>query len=161
VALHVALGHEVGLCDLTLGEMASNGTVEDRRREAADAAKVLGVAWRQNLEWPDGGITSAPEFVRSAVDLLPRASPRTIAIPHTGRIAIPIMSPPAKSVDAGGIQERPAPVRDARRAVAARVGLLLLHQRRRHAVVRCAMSRRTIRKSATRSRASARSSHPR
>src|SRR4029453_17821875 len=82
VALHVALGHEVGLCDLTLGEMGSNGTVEDRRREAADAAKVLGVAWRQNLEWPDGGIPRAPEFVRSGVDLLRVHRPRTIAIPY-------------------------------------------------------------------------------
>jgi N-acetylglucosamine malate deacetylase 1 len=82
VALHVALGHEVGLCDLTLGEMGSNGTVEDRRREAAAAAKVLGVAWRENLEWPDGGITSAPEFVRSAVDMLRTHRPRVIAIPY-------------------------------------------------------------------------------
>jgi bacillithiol biosynthesis deacetylase BshB1 len=82
VAKHVALGHEVGLCDLTQGEMGSNGTVEDRRREADAAAKVLGVAWRENLQWPDGGITSAPEFVRSAVEFIRRHQPKTIAIPY-------------------------------------------------------------------------------
>ena len=82
VAKHVALGHTVGLCDLTQGELGSNGTVEDRRREAADAAKVLGVAWRENLQWPDGGITSAPEFVRSAVDFIRRQKPKVIAIPY-------------------------------------------------------------------------------
>lgn len=81
VAKHVAMGHEVGLCDLTQGEMGSNGTVEDRRREADAAAKVLGVAWRENLRWPDGGITSAPEFIRSAVEFIRRHQPKTIAIP--------------------------------------------------------------------------------
>jgi bacillithiol biosynthesis deacetylase BshB1 len=82
VAKHVAMGLEVGLCDLTQGEMGSNGTVDDRRREAEAAAQVLGVAWRENLQWPDGGITGAPEFIRSAVEFIRRHQPKTIAIPY-------------------------------------------------------------------------------
>jgi N-acetylglucosamine malate deacetylase 1 len=82
VAKHVAMGMQVGLCDLTQGEMGSNGTVEDRRREADAAAKVLGVAWRENLQWPDGGITNAPEFIRSAVEFIRHCRPKTIAIPY-------------------------------------------------------------------------------
>ena len=82
VAKHVAMGLQVGLCDLTQGEMGSNGTIEDRRREADAAAKVLGVAWRENLQWPDGGITGAAEFVRSAVEFIRRCQPKTIAIPY-------------------------------------------------------------------------------
>lgn len=82
VAKHVALGHRVGLCDLTQGELGSNGTIEERRREADAAANVLGVDWRENLQWPDGGITTSPEFLRSAVELIRRHQPKVIAIPY-------------------------------------------------------------------------------
>src|SRR6476620_2723182 len=82
IARHTAAGHAVGLCDLTEGELSSNGTVAGRREEAADAARVLGAAWRENLRWPDGGIAATPEQIRSAVDLIRRHQPRTIAIPY-------------------------------------------------------------------------------
>ena len=82
VARHAAAGHRVGLCDLTQGELSSNGTVAQRQSEAAAAAKMLGAAWRANLDWPDGGIVTSPELVRSAVDLLREHRPVAIAIPY-------------------------------------------------------------------------------
>ena len=82
VARHAAEGHTVGLCDLTEGEMSSNGTVAERREEAAAAARVLGATWRENLRWPDGDIAATPIAIRSAVDLIRRHRPRTIAIPY-------------------------------------------------------------------------------
>jgi bacillithiol biosynthesis deacetylase BshB1 len=82
VAKHTAAGHGVGLCDLTRGELSSNGTPEERQMEAANAARVLGALWRENLGWPDGGITDDPEMMRSAVDLIRACRPRTIAIPY-------------------------------------------------------------------------------
>jgi N-acetylglucosamine malate deacetylase 1 len=82
VARHTAAGHTVGLCDLTQGEMSSNGTVEERRDEAAAAARVLGVAWRENLCWPDGEIATKPTMIGTAVDLIRRHRPRTVAIPY-------------------------------------------------------------------------------
>ncbi len=82
VARHVAKGHRVGLCDLTRGELASNGTPDEREAEALAAARVLGVEWRENLGWPDGGIAATPEMIRSAVDVIRRWRPRTIAIPY-------------------------------------------------------------------------------
>lgn len=82
IARHSAAGGRVGLCDLTRAELSTNGTPEQRAREAAEAARVLGAAWRENLRWPDGGIDAAPEQIRSAVDLIRRARPRTIAIPY-------------------------------------------------------------------------------
>jgi bacillithiol biosynthesis deacetylase BshB1 len=78
IARHVGEGHTVGLCDLTEGEMSSNGTVAERRDEAAAAARVLGAAWRENLRWPDGDISATPAAIRSAVDLIRRHRPRTI-----------------------------------------------------------------------------------
>jgi bacillithiol biosynthesis deacetylase BshB1 len=82
VARHTAAGHSVGLCDLTEAEQSSNGTREQRRDEAAAAARVLGARWRENLQWPDGGIAETPEMVRSAVDMIRRHRPRTVAIPY-------------------------------------------------------------------------------
>jgi N-acetylglucosamine malate deacetylase 1 len=82
VARHTAAGHSVGLCDLTEAELSSNGTREQRREEAAAAARVLGVRWRENLQWPDGGIAETPEMIRSAVDMIRRHRPRTVAIPY-------------------------------------------------------------------------------
>ena len=82
VARHTASGHRVGLCDLTKGELSSNGTPEQRQVEAAAAADVLGALWRENLGWPDGGIDATPAIIRSAVDIIRRHRPRAIAIPH-------------------------------------------------------------------------------
>ncbi|HEX9369045.1 MAG TPA: bacillithiol biosynthesis deacetylase BshB1 [Vicinamibacterales bacterium] len=82
VARHTAEGHVVGLCDLTEGEMSTNGTVAERRAEADAAARVLGAAWRENLRWPDGGIAATPDAIRSAVDLIRCHRPRAIAIPY-------------------------------------------------------------------------------
>ncbi len=62
--------------------MGSNGTPEERRREAEAAAIVLGAVWRENLGWPDGGIGAGEPFVRSAVDLIRRHRPRTVAAPY-------------------------------------------------------------------------------
>ena len=82
LAKHAALGHTVGLCDLTRGEMSSNGTPEERISEAEAASKVLGVVWRANLALPDRGIGSSPDHTRQVVELIRRVRPRTVAIPY-------------------------------------------------------------------------------
>jgi bacillithiol biosynthesis deacetylase BshB1 len=82
VARHAAAGHRVALCDLTAGELSSNGTPEERRVEADAAARVLGAVSRENLGWPDGGIEPTPDLIRSAVDAIRRHRPRSIAVPY-------------------------------------------------------------------------------
>ena len=82
VARHVAMGLSVGICDLTRGEMGSNGTPDERVREAGAAADVLGAAWRVNLGLPDRHLRDAPEQVRPIVELLRAARPAAVAIPH-------------------------------------------------------------------------------
>jgi bacillithiol biosynthesis deacetylase BshB1 len=84
VARHAAAGHRVGLCDLTKGELSSNGTPDERRVEAENAARVLGAAWRTNLGWPDGGIAATPELLLSAVELIRESRPSAVAIPYWG-----------------------------------------------------------------------------
>jgi bacillithiol biosynthesis deacetylase BshB1 len=82
VARHVDAGHRVVLCDLTVGELSTNGTPEERLAEGRRAAEVLGVESRENLRWPDGGMTPTAELLRSAVDMVRRLRPRAIAIPY-------------------------------------------------------------------------------
>ena len=80
IARQVAEGGRVGLCDLTAGELGSNGTPDERRAEGQAAARVLGAAWRENFGWPDGGIT--PDHVRPAAEFIRRHRPATVAIPY-------------------------------------------------------------------------------
>ena len=92
IAHHAARGLRVGLCDLTAGEMGSNGTVDERLAEAEAARAVLGAAWRENLRLarpPDR--QSIPDISRSGRRLHPPSSAARRGRRRTGRIGIPIM----------------------------------------------------------------------
>jgi len=82
IARHVAGGSTVGLCDLTAGEMGSNGTVEQRLAEAEAARKVLGAAWRENLRLPDRGIGTSPDHQITVAAFIRRHKPRVVAAPY-------------------------------------------------------------------------------
>ena len=82
IARHVALGSTVGLCDMTAGEMGSNGTVEQRLAEAERARAVLGAAWRQNLRLPDREIGKHPDHLQQVASFVRRHRPRVVAAPY-------------------------------------------------------------------------------
>ena len=82
LAKHASLGHRVGLCDLTAGEMGSNGTIDERLAEAEAARAVVGALWRANLRLPDRGIGSDPVHIRRVAEVVRRARPRVVAIPY-------------------------------------------------------------------------------
>jgi bacillithiol biosynthesis deacetylase BshB1 len=82
IARHAAGGFRVGLCDLTAGEMGSNGTVEERLAEAEAARKALGAEWRENLRWPDREIGKHADHLQQAVVFLRRHRPRAVAVPY-------------------------------------------------------------------------------
>ena len=54
LAKEVSRGKKVGIVDLTRGELGTRGTAETRDEEASDAAKILGVSMRTNMEFADG-----------------------------------------------------------------------------------------------------------
>ena len=81
IARHVAAGASVGLCDMTAGEMGSNGTVEQRLAEAEDARKVLGATWRENLRLPDRAIGKSPEHLVTLATFIRKHQPRVVAGP--------------------------------------------------------------------------------
>ena len=76
------LGRSTGILDLAAGEMASRGTPELRAKEAAKAAKVMGISVRENLGLPDGGITNTPETRARVALVIRRLQPR-IVITHS------------------------------------------------------------------------------
>lgn len=51
---HIALEKKCGILDLTCGELGTRGSGELRLKEAANAAKILGVSVRDNLKMADG-----------------------------------------------------------------------------------------------------------
>ena len=82
IAKHAALGHTVALCDLTRGEMSTNGTPDERVAEAEAARVVLGAASRDNLGLTDSDIGGDPSHLRDVVSYIRRIKPKTIAIPY-------------------------------------------------------------------------------
>lgn len=54
IANCIGQGKKVGIIDLTRGELGTRGTAEIRDKEAENAAKILGVSIRENLEFADG-----------------------------------------------------------------------------------------------------------
>ena len=90
LAKHVALGHTVGLVDLTRGEMGSRGTVLERDAEAVKAAQILGASFRVNLDMPDGRLVNDFDSQQRIIELVRTHRPalccamlRATAIPTT------------------------------------------------------------------------------
>ncbi len=82
VARHAQRGFSVGLCDLTAGEMGSNGTVDERIAEGEAARQTLGAAWRVNLRLPDRALGTHPEHSRAIAQLVRLTRPRTVMVPY-------------------------------------------------------------------------------
>lgn len=79
---HTQAGRKVGICDLTLSEMSSNGTVDSRKAEAAKAADVLGLAVRTNLGLPDRGLYINREQIEAVAMEIRRHRPRIVFAPY-------------------------------------------------------------------------------
>lgn len=62
-----AQGYATAVVDMTRGELATHGSVEQRAREAEAAGRVLGLRFRENLGLPDGGIADQVEPVVAAL----------------------------------------------------------------------------------------------
>ena len=54
LAKEISRGKKVGILDLTRGELGTRGSAELRDQEAIDAANILGIQVRHNLEFSDG-----------------------------------------------------------------------------------------------------------
>ncbi len=75
-------GYRTGILDLTQGEMGTRGSVEDRAREAAEAARILKVSWRHALDIPDGRVENTWENRLKVVRVLREQRPRVLILPY-------------------------------------------------------------------------------
>jgi bacillithiol biosynthesis deacetylase BshB1 len=75
-------GYRTGILDLTRGEMGTRGTAEDRAREAAEAARILQVSFREALDIPDGRVENTWENRLKIVRVLRRQRPRVVILPY-------------------------------------------------------------------------------
>ena len=75
-------GHRTGILDLTQGEMGTRGTADDRAREAADAAKLLRVSWRQPLDIPDGRVENTWENRLKIARVIRELRPQVVVLPY-------------------------------------------------------------------------------
>jgi len=77
-----ARGLRTAILDLTRGEAGTRGTADDRAREAANAAKLLGVSHREALDMPDGAIENTLENRKKIARVLREVRPRVVILPY-------------------------------------------------------------------------------
>lgn len=77
-----ALGYRTGVCDLTRGEMGTRGTPEIRAKEALDAARIMKLDVRLNLEQPDGHVWPTETARTAFVRVLRTHKPKVLLTTH-------------------------------------------------------------------------------
>ena len=77
-----ARGLHTAILDLTQGEAGTRGSAEERAEEAADAARLLGVGWRQALDLPDGAVENTLDNRIRIVRVLRQLRPRVVILPY-------------------------------------------------------------------------------
>jgi len=77
-----ARGLRTAILDLTQGEAGTRGTAEERAAEAAEAARLMGVRWRQALDLPDGAVQNTLENRIKIVRVLREVRPRVVILPY-------------------------------------------------------------------------------
>jgi bacillithiol biosynthesis deacetylase BshB1 len=77
-----AMGLETGILDLTQGEAGTRGSAGERAAEAAAAAQILGVPWREALDIPDGRVENTWENRLKIVRVLRDLRPRVVILPY-------------------------------------------------------------------------------
>ncbi len=75
-------GYKTGILDLTAGEMGTRGTPETRGKEAAKAAKLLGVAWRGTLGVPDSDVQPARQHKLKLASVIRELRPKIVILPY-------------------------------------------------------------------------------
>ena len=75
---HIANGKKIGIVDLTKGEMGTRGTPEIREKEAEEAADIMGVDFRLNLEFPDAFLDNSKESKMQIVKLIRQYQPEIV-----------------------------------------------------------------------------------
>ena len=74
----VKKGNAAGVIDLTQGELGTRGTIETRKKEAADAAAIMGLSIRENLCMRDGFFKNDEEHQLKVIRAIRKYQPEII-----------------------------------------------------------------------------------
>jgi bacillithiol biosynthesis deacetylase BshB1 len=77
-----ARGLRTAILDLTQGEAGTRGSAEERAEEAQEAARRLGVSWREALDLPDSAVQNTLENRLKIVRVLRLLRPRVVILPY-------------------------------------------------------------------------------
>jgi bacillithiol biosynthesis deacetylase BshB1 len=78
LAKEVANGKKIGILDLTRGELGTRGTAKTRDKESEEAAKILGVAFRNNMDFADGFFTNDKTHQMELIKLIRKSQPEIV-----------------------------------------------------------------------------------
>ena len=78
IAKQVNLGNKIGIVDLTRGELGTRGSAEIRDKEAALAAKILGVEFRHSMGFKDGFFQNDEAHQMELVKIIREYRPRIV-----------------------------------------------------------------------------------
>lgn len=78
IAAQIAQGNKVGIVDFTQGEMGTRGTPELRLQEAEDAAKILGLAARENMGFQDVFFIDDEEHQLKLIQVIRKYQPEIV-----------------------------------------------------------------------------------
>ena len=75
-------GYRTGIIDLTAGDMGTRGTPEIRIEESHAAARILKVAHRENLHFPDARLENSMAGRMTLAQRIRELRPRTVILPY-------------------------------------------------------------------------------
>ena len=75
IAKEIFLGKNVGIIDLTRGELGTRGNTEIRDKESANAGDILGISVRENLGFLDGFFVNDKDHQLEVVKMLRKYKP--------------------------------------------------------------------------------------
>ena len=78
IAKEIANGNKVGIIDLTRGELGTRGDEKIRANEAKNAAKILGVSFRDNLGFKDGFFKNDKDHQIKLIEAIRKYKPSII-----------------------------------------------------------------------------------
>lgn len=78
IAKLISEGKTVGIIDLTEGELGTRGTAETRSEEAKNAAKILGISFRENLKLKDGFLNNSELYQIKIVEMIRKYQPEIV-----------------------------------------------------------------------------------
>ena len=75
---HISSGNQVGIIDFTTGDLGTRGTSEIRLNEAQNAANLMGLSIRENLNFKDGFFQNDDIHKKALIKMIRKYQPEIV-----------------------------------------------------------------------------------